>query len=93
MFILGVSYIVENSVETKLLHVHDLVTYRWLVDLSAVIVERDANYWSVEVNAAFIRLEEGHDRALRGCYRKQVSHSSALRQLQETGNLRQHWNN
>lgn len=29
-------------------------------------------YWTVEVNAAFARLEEGYENALRDYYRKQV---------------------
>lgn len=30
-------------------------------------------YWTVEVTAAFARLEEGYENALRDYYRKQVS--------------------
>lgn len=45
----------------------------WQVSLTGTQI-----WWTVEVSAAFVRLEEGYDTALRDYYRKQVQQLNSL---------------
>ncbi|XP_069945104.1 dynein beta chain, ciliary-like [Cherax quadricarinatus] len=52
---------------------------QWVGDYPAQVALTGTQiYWTVEVNAAFSRLEEGYENALRDYYRKQVQQLNAL---------------
>ncbi|KAJ3365528.1 hypothetical protein HDU91_002183, partial [Kappamyces sp. JEL0680] len=52
---------------------------QWIFDFPAQIVLAGSQiWWTTEVNAAFARLEEGYENALKDYYKKQVNQLTAL---------------